>query len=146
MAITQAQVDQLYDLLVTKHDRAGFYLAYFEMIRQPVESGSNWTGAVQVLMQAHIGTYSGIMGGSALTGNAIAQLLKPDVYNVDLDTFSHIVATGLFNGIVADLGNTEKPEELRGVLSANEIQDIDKRVWTDMGLIEFFPGNPQRWD
>ena len=69
-SLTAQDVAALRDILTsdsTTADRGGFYLAYYEMIKD-----IDAEAARQVLMQAHISTYSGFFGGAALLGNALA--------------------------------------------------------------------------
>ena len=72
--LTQQHLDALQEL-INEGDRGGFYLAYYEMLKgvdvQYIDGGQAAKDAAlgQVMMQAHISTYSGFFGGAALLGN-----------------------------------------------------------------------------
>jgi Ca2+-binding RTX toxin-like protein len=112
-------------------DRGAFYLYYYKL-----------TGSVQSLIQAHIGTYSGLYGGAALIGNAIAKHSNPELYSISLDEFSSRIVQGLLVGIEESFQNGAGT----GVLSNDAIQQRDQGVWTSLGMGDYFPGNFQLYD
>ncbi len=101
--LTQAHVALLNELW-NSDDRGGFYLAYANMLSQ-MQPTSNTSSALisqaiqQCIMQAHISTYSGFIGGAALLGNAIAKYSDPENYKISLDQFSKDIVGGLFAAI-----------------------------------------------
>lgn len=127
--ITAAQLEELRTLLVERQDRGGFYYKYFLL-----------TGSEQSLIQGHITTYSGFIGGAAQVGNSIAKLSNPDKYTITLDHFSYLIAKGLLDAVEADIqgGGT-------GFLTPTQIMDVDRAVWNSLDMGEYFPGNVQMW-
>ena len=69
-ALTQQDVDDLRLLLGTTWDddplRADFYLAYYELIKDVDQDAAD-----QVLLQAHLTTYSGFYGGVKERGQVL---------------------------------------------------------------------------
>jgi Ca2+-binding RTX toxin-like protein len=137
--LTQADVLQLRAMMgssyATSNNRGGFYLRYYELIK-----GYDQQAAAQVLLQAHISTYSGFFGGAALLGNAIAKFARPDLYTITLDQFSWDIANALLLSIEASVANSGT-----GIFSATQIQAFDQGVWQSKGLGDYFPGNFQLW-
>ena len=141
-ALTQADIDKLTSLLIDNKDRGGFYLAYYDMVKDVNSETAN-----QILMQAHISTYSGWFGGAALLGNALAKYSNPEqdyVYSNDytLDDFSQDIAGATLQLIVSDFNGGAG----NGIVDANTIQTSDRLVWIGNELGEYFPGNFQSWD
>ena len=143
MSLTQEQIETLEAYLTPDDDedvglldRGGFYLEYYEMIKD-----TDPEAAQQVLIQAHISTYSGFFGGAAIIGNAIAKYANPEAYSMTLDRFSYDIAAGLLSGISADFGTPSG-----GVLTASEIQMLDQGVWDAHQMGDYFPGNIQLVD
>ncbi|WP_199084622.1 calcium-binding protein [Bosea sp. ASV33] len=140
MALSQSDVAELKSLLGDSYqvgDRAAFYLRYYELIKP-----HNSTAAAQILLQAHIATYSGFIGGAALLGNAIAKFARPDLYTISLDEFSWDICKGLLASIELSV---DKGGADAGYLSEFEIRSSDQSVWAEKGLQDYFPGNFQLW-
>lgn len=116
--------------LLDRGDRGG---AYLELYRE--------LGNEQILIQTQITTYTGLWGSGALQGNHLAQQEGGSRYNLDLDQFSKEIAQATLDAIRADLdrGGT-------GRLSDDQFQSADRKVWTDKGMPELFPGNVQFFD
>lgn len=119
--VTQDHINVMQGLL-DNNQRAEVYMYYSKLI------GNNDPSAVnQLMMQAQITTYSGIIGGAALMGNFNAKKNAPDLYNLTLDDFSKDIIQGMIKAIETDIS----PEEGgTGLLTANDIQAADKGVWS----------------
>ncbi len=139
-ALTTTDVQRLRDIL-TSGDRGGFYYTYAQMIRDVSPTAYN-----QVMTQAQITTYGGLWGGAAIIGNAMAQnqaglnTFGEPLYNTTLDQFSFDIATRLFEAIELDVGRSNGT----GILTADEIQELDYSVWLEKEMGHLFPGNFQR--
>jgi hypothetical protein len=138
--LSQDDINKLASLIGTDWhtaDRTGFYLEYYNLLKQyaPSNGGNNFSTSDLMLLQASISSYSGFAGGGALLGNALAKFANPDLYNISLDEFSWDVAAGLFASIKKDwLGGGS------GIFSTSDVFSSDNDVWQSKGLLEYFPG------
>lgn len=123
-----------YDILKTileSGDRGGFYLKYYEL-----------TGSRMALIQAHITTYSGFFGGSAIFGNAIAKYSNAENYPETLDMFSRQIADALLISIKNNIDpDGDGVVDGTGILTDQEILDSDRAVWNSKDMGDYFPGN-----
>ena len=139
--LTQDDINKLASLIGTDWhtaDRTGFYLEYYNLLKQyaPSNGGSGFSASDLMLLQASISSYSGFAGGGALLGNALAKYANPDTYNISLDQFSWDVARGLFDTIVENWDSGTGT----GILTTSDVFTSDNQVWTSKGLLEYFPG------
>lgn len=116
--------------LLNNNDRAGFYIKYYDLTID-----LDPAGARQSLLQAHICSYSGFLGGGALLGNAIAKFSNPEKYTISLDAFSLAICWAMLGEIEKKVLAGES-----GALTKAEIFKSDNAVWDDLGLFEYFPG------
>jgi hypothetical protein len=123
--LTTQDINELNELLNVKGDRGGFYYRYYEL-----------TGSEQALVQAQITTYSGHWGGLAINGNTVAKFNNPEIYNISLDQFSQDIAVALFKAV-----EQEVEDGKTGILTVDQIQALDRGVWVEKNLGEWFPGN-----
>lgn len=117
-------------VLLDAGDRGGAYLCLYREL-----------GSEQILIQAQITTYTGVWGAGALSGNALAKAQGGDRYNTELDKFSTAIAQATIDAIRTDVaaGGT-------GRLTDDQLQSVDRAVWTARGMPELFPGNVQFLD
>ena len=99
------------------------------------------TGNEQVMIQAQIASYSGIFGGVAAFGNFFAKLINRDQYTVTLDNFSELMTKGLIDAIKDDIHKGGD-----GILTDDQIQDINSKIWASFEMEKSFPGQIQRLD
>jgi hypothetical protein len=96
MGLTTSQKSELQSILQSGN-RAGFYLKYADMVAQSGMAGAQ-AAYDQLLMQAKITSYSGVIGGAAIAGNYYAKTVAMNDgdpvtnYDVPLDTFSYAIA------------------------------------------------------
>ncbi|WP_422136764.1 hypothetical protein [Endozoicomonas sp. ALD040] len=123
------------DSLINQGKRAEAYIYYAKLSNLNVEQTN------QLMLQAQITTYSGVIGGAALEGNYGAKVSDPENYNLSLDQFTVDIEKGLVSAIRADIesGNS-------GRITQNQIQNADQAVWASKGMYSLFPGNYQTHD
>ncbi|WP_159104279.1 putative Ig domain-containing protein [Sneathiella glossodoripedis] len=133
--LTSQDVDHLQGFL-ERRDRGGFYFEYYKL-----------TGSRQALFQAQISTYSGFAGSVALIGNYVAKLNNLESYNLTLDNFSDQIAWSLLEEIDVQVNGGATPEfnSTSGVVSDEQMQQLDRRVWDSLEMGPYFPGNLQNF-
>jgi hypothetical protein len=130
MGLTQSNIDELAGFL-HRGDRGGYYLRYAEMVRSEDSSAAR-----QATIQAQIATYSGGVGGLAISANPQAKMARPSIYTVSLDDFSIAIVDKHFADVRASFegGGSGILTETAQLLSA-------KSVWIGLELGNLFPGN-----
>ncbi len=122
--LTEADLARLKALL-DAHDRGGFYVEYWRL-----------TGSEEGLLQANVATFSGYIGGIALSVNIDLQNDLKARYK-GLFEISQDVAKSFYAAVETDVraGGTGHLTDLAAIDSA-------KKAWEDLVLSRFFPGNP----
>lgn len=146
--ITPEHIANMRDLLNANH-RAEVYYYYAKLLGNDYDPitdipGPKSEAVVQLMMQAQITTYSGMIGEAALQGNFLAKTRDQEDYNLKLDTFSEDIIKGTIAAIEKEITPAPVTGAIKdGFLTANEIQLADQGVWVIKGLADFFPGNFQ---
>lgn len=146
--ITPEHIANMRDLLNTNH-RAEVYYYYTKLLGNDFDPltdipGPKSEAIIQLMLQAQITTYSGMIGGAALQGNFLAKTHSQEKYNLSLDTFSKEIIEGLINAIEKEITPDLITGAIKdGFLTADEIQLADQGVWASKGLADYFPGNFQ---
>jgi Ca2+-binding RTX toxin-like protein len=139
--ITQEKLNRLNSLL-SKGDRGRVYLELAETYKPVSSNAFN-----QIIQQAQITTYSGVIGGAAILGNFYAKNNAgsnsngKSRYDVPLDVFSVQIIKRLLDATQLSLNRGGN-----GILTIDEIRALDYSVWNDKGIGHLFPGNLQGRD
>jgi Ca2+-binding RTX toxin-like protein len=134
LALTVAETELLQKFLVA-HDRGGFYMVYNAM-----------TDSAEASLQSRIATFSGDVGGAALTANRLAQVQigpgtgannYPGMYFLSQKIAeSAYVAAG--PGVV---GIVERLSDNAGLITDIDFFNTAKDAWSVAQVLPYFPGN-----